>query len=87
MGEVFEQVFSDEVEAVQLLVLEHWVGDFFFNLNGGRGTYLVLKVDLVNSSTLKAYSTNIDLKWGGIVASSMWMRKWKGLSKSSSGSN
>jgi hypothetical protein len=57
VGEVFEEVFGDEGEAVEVRVVEARVSGEFADLHRSSLTSLVLKVFLVNSSTLKAYST------------------------------
>lgn len=73
---------------MQFHIVEFGVLCFLLNLkNKVKFTLGVLKMSVLNSLTLREYSTNTDSKLGGILASSIMRLKKKGFPRSSSGSN
>ncbi len=73
---------------MKLHIVKFGVLCFLLNLkNKVKITLGVLKMSVLNSLTLRAYSTNTDSKLGGILASSIMRLKKKGFPRSSSGSN
>jgi hypothetical protein len=86
--EVLENFLSYVAKLVKLHIVKFWILCFLFNLkNKFKITLGVLKMSVLNSFTLRAYSTNTDSKLGGILASSIMRLKKKGFPRSSSGSN